>query len=91
MQVSKHASEHVALKISEKFESYPPGTYQFWVLSKAALGNFNQPSLPPLTNGILLHTAKEKADLLAALFTLAIVVLRLLKKVPSVWQLVRSW
>ncbi|VVC90711.1 unnamed protein product [Leptidea sinapis] len=41
---------------------------QFWSLSKTALGNFNQPSLPPLhmRNDTLAHSAKKKADLLCS-------------------------
>ena len=63
------SSEHIA-KIGEKFESYLCGTHQFWALSKAALGNLIQPSLSPLRTGndILVHTAKEKADLQGAPF-----------------------
>ena len=68
-QIARARSKHIA-KIGEKLESYPSGTHQFWALSKAALGNFSQPSLPPLRTGndILVHTAKEKADLLSGIF-----------------------
>ncbi|VVD05636.1 unnamed protein product [Leptidea sinapis] len=55
---------------SPQLSSYPTGTRKFWLLSKAVLDNYNQPSMPPLhmRNGTLAHTAKEKADLLCTLF-----------------------
>ncbi|XP_050677490.1 uncharacterized protein LOC126974115 [Leptidea sinapis] len=68
-QIARAKSKHV-VKIGEQLSSYPTGTRKFWSLSKAALGNFNQPSMPPLhmRNDTVAHTAKEKADLLCTLF-----------------------
>ncbi|VVC97405.1 unnamed protein product [Leptidea sinapis] len=68
-QTARAKSKHV-VKIGEQLSSYPTGTRKFWLLSKAALGNFSQPSMPPLhmRNDTLTHTAKEKADLLCTLF-----------------------
>ncbi|VVC97883.1 unnamed protein product [Leptidea sinapis] len=65
-QIARANSKHV-VKIGEQLSSYPTRTRKFWSLSKAVLGNFNQPSLPPLhmKNDTLDHTAKEKADLLS--------------------------
>ena len=42
-QIVRVRSEHIA-NVGEKLESYPSRIHQFWALSKAALGNFSQPS-----------------------------------------------
>ncbi|CAH2096385.1 unnamed protein product [Euphydryas editha] len=57
--------------IGAKLASYPSGSKAFWSLAKAAESNFCRPSLPPLlrADGSLAHSAKEKADLFASLFT----------------------
>ncbi|XP_059056926.1 uncharacterized protein LOC131850642 [Achroia grisella] len=57
-------------KIGERLARHPSGSRAFWSLAKAAEGNFSQSSLPPLRkpDDNLAHSAKEKADLLCALF-----------------------
>lgn len=57
-------------RIGDRLANYPSGSRAFWSLAKAVEGNFCRPSLPPLrtSDDSLAHTAKAKADLLAALF-----------------------
>ncbi|KAL0821757.1 hypothetical protein ABMA28_005179 [Loxostege sticticalis] len=61
--------DHIS-RIGAKLASYPPGSKQFWSLSKSVESNFCRPTLPPLQkpDGSLAHTATEKANLFADLF-----------------------
>jgi hypothetical protein len=60
---------HVS-RIGAKLASYPSGSKAFWSLAKSVESNFCHPSLPPLLkpDGLLAHTAEEKANLFASLF-----------------------
>ncbi|XP_050550435.1 uncharacterized protein LOC126910797 [Spodoptera frugiperda] len=56
--------------IGTKLSAQPSGSRAFWSLAKSVEANFCRPTLPPLVrpDGILAHTAKEKAGLFASLF-----------------------
>lgn len=56
--------------IGTKLSAQPSGSRAFWSLAKSVEANFCRPKLPPLVrlDGILAHTAKEKAGLFASLF-----------------------
>ncbi|XP_049886813.1 uncharacterized protein LOC126381362 [Pectinophora gossypiella] len=61
--------DHVG-RIGSRLASYPPGSKQFWSLSRSVESNFCRPSLPPMQrpDGSLAHSATEKANLFASLF-----------------------
>ncbi|XP_045454765.1 uncharacterized protein LOC123664213 [Melitaea cinxia] len=67
--LQKARFDHIR-RIGAKLASYPPGSKQFWSLSKAVESNFCRPTLPPLQkpDGSLAHSAVEKANLFASLF-----------------------
>ncbi|KAL0867444.1 hypothetical protein ABMA27_008231 [Loxostege sticticalis] len=54
--------DHIS-RIGAKLASYPPGSKQFWSLSKSVEYNFCRPTLPPLQkpDGSLAHTATKKS------------------------------
>ncbi|XP_026322745.1 uncharacterized protein LOC113232289 [Hyposmocoma kahamanoa] len=57
-------------RIGTRLASYPPGSKQFWSLSKAVESNFCRPTLPPMQkpDGSLAHSATDKANLFAVMF-----------------------
>lgn len=61
--------DHVG-RIGAKLASHPPGSKQFWSLSKAVETNFCRPTFPPMLkpDGSLAHSASEKANLFASFF-----------------------
>ncbi|CAH2107376.1 unnamed protein product [Euphydryas editha] len=67
--IAEAKAEYVS-RIGEKLVRLPSGTRAFWSFAKAAQGNLCKPSLPSLhmRDDSLVHTEKEKADLLGSLF-----------------------
>ncbi|XP_045500068.1 uncharacterized protein LOC123697570 [Colias croceus] len=68
-EIARAKSSYIGA-LGDRLARLPSGTRAFWSLAKAIQGNFCRSSFPPLhkDEDSLAHSAKEKAELLGALF-----------------------